>query len=196
MTHHNQPAVVLVHGLWNTVYIFSRLQLYLEQQGRKVYLVKLIPNNGDIGIDQQAKQLRAFIAESVGPQERFDLLGFSMGGLVSRYYLQRLGGLQQVRRFVGVSVPHYGSALAWFRWNIGGIQMRPGSKFLVDLNRDMTMLQDCRPVWLWTPYDLLVIPARNCCLSVGENMRLPVSTHDGMLQDERSLSAIATILKS
>ncbi|MEO0870251.1 MAG: lipase, partial [Cyanobacteria bacterium J06642_11] len=122
------------------------------------------------------------------------LLGFSMGGLVSRYYLQRLGGLQRVRQFVGVAVPNYGSTLAWFRWNIGGMQMRPSSPFLTDLNQDLAILQRCRPVWLWTPYDLLVLPARNCCLGVGKNQRLPVGSHNGMLRDERSLRAIATIL--
>ncbi|MEM9807831.1 MAG: alpha/beta fold hydrolase [Cyanobacteria bacterium P01_D01_bin.56] len=194
MTPENQPAVVLVHGLWNTVYIFSRLKLYLEQQGRNVHVVELMPNNGDIGIDQQAEQLKAFIADSMDAQERFDLLGFSMGGLVSRYYLQRLGGLQRVRQLVGVAVPHYGSALAWFRWNIGGMQMRPGSRFLIDLNRDMAALSPCCPVWLWTPYDLLVLPAKNCCLPVGKNRQLPVGSHNGLLRDERSLSAIAQAL--
>ncbi|MEM6255930.1 MAG: alpha/beta fold hydrolase [Cyanobacteria bacterium P01_D01_bin.156] len=195
MTHSGRPVVVLVHGLWNTVGIFNRLQPYLEDRGWSVHAVGLTPNNGDIGIEQQAGQLKAFIDKSIG-QRSFSLLGFSMGGLVSRYYLQRLGGLQRVQRFVGVAVPHYGSVLAWFRWNIGGRQMQPNSTFLHNLNQDMAMLQRCRPVWLWTPYDLLVIPAQNCCLPIGKTRRLPVSSHNGMLRDERSLRAIATILDS
>lgn len=69
--------------------------------------------------------------------------------------------------------------------------MRPGSDFLTDLNRDMEKLLVCRPLSLWTPYDLLVLPARHCCLPVGENQRLLVRTHDGMLWDEKSLAAIA-----
>lgn len=194
MTHSDRPAVVLVHGLWNTVNIFWRLRSDLEGQGWTVYAVNLWPNNGDIGIEQQAQQLRGFVEQSLGNTQPFDLLGFSMGGLVSRYYLQRLGGLRRVRRFVGVAVPHYGSALAWFRWNVGGRQMRPGSDFLADLNQDMDQLQSCRPVWLWTPYDLLVLPARHCCLPVGENQRLPVSSHNGLLRDQRSLAAIARAL--
>lgn len=195
MTHDGRPAVVLVHGLWNTVNIFGRLQVYLERQGWDVHAVSLIPNNGDIGIDQQAEQLHRFVELSLGSRQPFYLVGFSMGGLVSRYYLQRLGGLWRVRRFVGVVVPHYGSALAWFRWNIGGRQMRPGSSFLADLNWDMEQLLACRPLSLWTPYDLLVLPAYHCCLPIGENQRLLVTSHDGMLQDERSLRAIATALK-
>ncbi|MEM7066203.1 MAG: alpha/beta fold hydrolase [Cyanobacteria bacterium P01_B01_bin.77] len=196
MTHDGKPAVVLVHGLWNTVNIFERLQLYLERQGWDVHAVSLLPNNGDIGIDQQADQLERFVELSLGSQRSFYLVGFSMGGLVSRYYLQRLGGQRRVQRFIGVAVPHYGSALAWFRWNIGGTQMRPGSSFLADLNRDMERLLVCRPLSLWTPYDLLVLPARHCCLPIGENQCLPVKSHDGMLRDERSLRAIATALKN
>lgn len=190
MTHDEKPAVVLVHGLWNTVNIFWQLRPYLEEQGWTVHVVGLTPNNGDIGIDQQAQQLKAFIECSLAAQQPFYLLGFSMGGLVSRYYLQRLGGLQRVQRFIGVAVPHYGSTLAWFRWNIGGRQMRPGSAFLADLNRDVEQLAACQPLCLWTPYDLLVLPAHHCCLPIGTNKRLPVSSHNGMLWDKRSLAAI------
>lgn len=194
MTHSDKPAVVLVHGLWNTVNIFWQLRPYLEDQGWSVHAVNLTPNNGDISIDQQAHQLKTFVDETLSDQQRFNLLGFSMGGLVSRYYLQRLGGLQRVRRFVGVAVPHYGSTLAWFRWNIGVRQMRPGSGFLANLNQDMEMLSVCRPLSLWTPYDLLVLPAHHCRLPVGENQRLPVSSHNGMLRDQQSLAAIAQAL--
>ncbi len=194
MTNNGKPAVVLVHGLWNTVNIFWRLQPYLEKQGWTIYAVGLTPNNGDISIEQQAHQLKVFITQTLGERQSFCLLGFSMGGLVSRYYMQRLGGLQQVQRFIGVGVPHYGTALAWFRWNIGIRQMRLGSSFLADLNRDMEILAACRPLSLWTPYDLLVLPARHCCLPIGDNQRLPVSSHNGMLWDDRSLAAIAQAL--
>lgn len=196
MTHDRKPAVVLVHGLWNTVNIFWRLRGYLEEQGWNVHAVELTPNNGDISIEQQAFQLKTFVEQVLTIEQSFALLGFSMGGLVSRYYLQRLEGWQRVRRFIGVAVPHYGSTLAWVRWNIGGIQMRPGSAFLADLNQDMERLSVCRPLSLWTPYDLLVIPAWNCCLPIGENQRLPVIYHNGMVRNQQSLVAIAQALKS
>ena len=196
MTHDGKPAVVLVHGLWNTVNTFWRLRAYLEDRGWAVYAVGLTPNNGDISIEQQAQQLSRFVETSLGNQRSFCLVGFSMGGLVSRFYLQRLGGWRRVRQFVGVAVPHYGSALAWLRWNAGGRQMQPGSSFLADLNQDMERLIACRPLWLWTPYDLLVVPAHHCCLPIGKNIRLPVATHDRMLQDPRSLEAITQGLTS
>ena len=186
-----RPAVVLVHGLWNTTSIFRYLQVYLEEQGWRVSAVSLFPNNGDISIEHQAHQLETFVNRQLGQQQPFFLVGFSMGGLVSRYYLQRLGPKPRVRRWIGVAVPHYGSRLAWLRWNIGGRQMQPGSRFLQELNREIGALRPYRPLSLWTPYDLLVLPPRHCCLPIGENLRLPVPGHNAMVRDERSLVAIA-----
>ena len=54
-------------------------------------------------------------------------VGFSMGGLVSRYYVQRLGGLDHVDRLVTLSAPHNGSLLANLIANKGCREMRPGS---------------------------------------------------------------------
>jgi triacylglycerol lipase len=106
--------VVLVHGLWNTVNIFWRLRTYLEAQGWPVYAFNLVPNNGDVGIEQLAQQMQSFVHTTLGHQQSFDLVGFSMGGLISRYYLQNLGGVARVTRFISVATPHYGSTLAWF----------------------------------------------------------------------------------
>ena len=93
------------------------------------------------GLEKLAEQLKAFVDERIEPEQRFDLVGYSMGGLVSRYYLQRLGGLRRVRRFITLAAPHNGSYMAYLLPNRGGEQMRPGSAFIEDLNRDVVMLE-------------------------------------------------------
>lgn len=186
----DRNPVVLVHGLWNTANIFWKLRSHLEQHRWPVYAPNLVPNNGDVGIEILAQQLHTFIEEQLGQHQMIDLLGFSMGGLVSRYYLQRLGGLGRVNRFVTVVAPHNGSMMAWFRQNPGGIQMRPSSQFLKDLNQDKHQLQQIQVTSLWTPFDVFVVPASSGQLTVGQSLRLPVSTHNKMLQDLRSLEAI------
>ena len=117
-----------------------------------------------------------------------------MGGLVSRYYLQRLGGLKRVQRFVAVSVPHHGSLMAWFRYNPGGIQMRTGSRFITDLNRDQHQLANIQLTSLWTPFDMLVVPATSGRLAIGQSLKLPVVSHNKMLYDIRSLEVIKDCL--
>ena len=121
--------VVLVHGIWNTASIFSILKAHLEDQGWSVYALSMTPNNGDARLETLAEQVGQFVDKCVGPQQPIDLVGFSMGGLVSRYYVQRLGGLGRVQRLVTVSAPHRGTALGLFSDRPGVRQMRPGSAF-------------------------------------------------------------------
>ncbi|MEO1620685.1 MAG: alpha/beta fold hydrolase [Cyanobacteria bacterium J06632_3] len=189
-----QRPVVLVHGLWNTVDIFWRLRSHLAQFNRPVYGLSMAPNNGDIGIDEQAHQLKAYIESALPPEQSFDLVGFSMGGLVSRYYLQRLNGLNRVQRFVTIATPHYGSAMAWGRWNIGGRQLRPGSKFLRDLNQDLYTLESLNITTIWTPWDLLVVPATSCRLPIGTPRRVLTPSHNSLLTQPAALEAISSAL--
>jgi triacylglycerol lipase len=44
-----------------------------------------------------AQQLDARIRATFTMDEAIHLVGFSMGGLISRYYIQRLGGIHRVR---------------------------------------------------------------------------------------------------
>ncbi|MEM9163502.1 MAG: alpha/beta fold hydrolase [Cyanobacteria bacterium P01_F01_bin.4] len=182
--------VVLVHGLWNTANIFWKLRSHLENRGWPIHAPNLSPNNGDVGIEVLAQQLHTFIEQQFESRQVVDLLGFSMGGLVSRYYLQRLDGVGRVKRFVAVSTPHRGSMMAWFRQNPGGIQMRPGSQFLTELNQDEHQLKQLKVTSLWTPFDALVVPASSGRLTVGQSLMLSVATHNKMLQAPTSLEAI------
>ncbi|WP_228021500.1 lipase family alpha/beta hydrolase [Vasconcelosia minhoensis] len=181
----------MVHGLWNTAAIFVRLRAYLESRGWPVYALNMTPSNGDVGIEVLAQQVAAFA--QVHLNQPFDLVGFSMGGLVCRYYVQRLRA-GQVQRLVTVSAPHHGSALALFRFNPGGRQMRPGSRFLRDLNRDLSVLTQLQFVSIWTPFDALVVPAWSSRLPVGQEQIVPVWSHNRMVWDQRGMGAIAAAL--
>ncbi|MGB3766951.1 MAG: alpha/beta fold hydrolase [Phormidesmis sp.] len=186
--------VVLVHGIWNTASIFSVLQRYLESAGWRVYALSMIPNNGDAPISVLAEQVAAFVEDRLGRSQPFDLVGFSMGGLVSRYYLQRLGGLARVQRFVSVSTPHQGTALALFSQRLGVSQMRPGSPLLKSLNQDIHTLETIRFFSLWTPFDLLILPPWSSDMGLGQVEMLPIGAHNRMIRDEVGLRAIAKAL--
>lgn len=43
---------------------------------------------------------------------RFDLIGHSNGGLVSRYYVENLGGDRHIDKLITIDTPHYGSSMA------------------------------------------------------------------------------------
>ncbi|NEQ19920.1 MAG: lipase, partial [Microcoleus sp. SIO2G3] len=103
-------------------------------------------------------------------------------------------GSDRVQRFVTIASPHYGTWTAYFRPNIGAAQMRRGSAFLNALNQDADMLDRLNFTSIWTPLDLMIVPAASSQMPVGKNVQIPVSGHAWMVTDPRSLQAIAAAL--
>ncbi len=186
--------VVLIHGIDDTDRIFHRMKPYLQQQGWTVHSTSLTPSDGRVGLDRLAQQLQTFVAQTVAPGQPFDLVGFSMGGIISRYYVQRLNGSAQVQRFVTISSPHNGTYTAYLRRNTGGEQMRPNSTFLQDLNQSVDQLNQVQFTSFWTPLDLMIVPASSSQLPVGQEIQIPVIFHPWMVKDARVMGAIAQIL--
>lgn len=187
--------VVLVHGLTDTAIVFDRMTRRLEEMGWTVYSLDLVPSNGDRELDDLAHQLANFTQRHIAPGQPFDLVGFSMGGLVSRYYVQRLGGIEQVQRFVTIASPHNGTFTAFASMRPGCVQMRPNSGFLNDLNRDLPILERINFTSIWTPMDLMILPARSSELPIGRNILVPVPLHAWMITDERAIKTVAETLK-
>ena len=187
-------TLVLVHGIFNTGRIFSRMARYFEARGVRTLTPNLRPSSGVGGCESLGLQLKKDMDAEVEPEETLDLIGFSMGGLISRYYLQHLGGAQRVRRFVAISAPLHGSMLAWLVPSQGCRQMRPGSQFLAALNQDTESLAQVDMLTLWTPYDLMILPAKSSVTSLGRALKLPVLLHDMMIRDKRALESIAEFL--
>ncbi len=193
--NHPKNPVILVHGIWDTSDIFSKISLVLGELGWSVYSLNLIPNNASLGLDRLAEQLRDFIDQNLGSDRPFDLIGYSMGGIVSRYYVQRLGGIERVQRFITISSPHQGTLTAYALALEGCLQMRPNSQFLKDLNRDaVEILGRVKFTSIWTPYDSMIIPAKSSQMPVGKEVQLPILVHRWMVRDRRCLQLIADTL--
>jgi triacylglycerol esterase/lipase EstA (alpha/beta hydrolase family) len=194
MATKQQNPVLLVHGINDTGAVFNKMGLYLRQRGLSVYTVDLVPNNGAEVLDKLAQQVANYVAATFEPEQPLDLVGFSMGGIVSRYYLQRLGGIERVQRFITISSPHKGTVVAYGSWQPGCIQMRPNSDFLKDLNSDVQMLKQIDFTSIWTPYDLMILPATSSQLEIGKEVTVPVVLHPLMLTDFGTLEIVAKAL--
>lgn len=190
---HRNP-VLLIHGIDDTDVIFKGLSRHLRQLGWEVYTLNLVPSNGDVGLDRLALQVASFVNTTFAAGQPIDLLGFSMGGIISRYYVQRLGGIHRVQRFITVSSPHQGTWTGHLRFNEGAGQMRPGSPFLQDLKRDVMMLDRLQFTSIWTPLDLMIVPANSSQLPVGREVVIPVAGHAWMISDYRVWNEIVTAL--
>lgn len=196
--HHYHPAdpaiarnpVLLIHGLTDTSQQMRQIADYLTSWGWKVLTIDLRPNNGDANLEVLAAQVAATLERSFPPHQQIDLVGFSMGGLVGRYYLQRLGGLDRVRRFITISAPHQGTLAAYFSLRPGCVQMQPDSRFIDDLRRDVDVLRRLNLTSIWTPFDLIILPPDSSRLGFGKEVVLPIVAHPLMVSDPLALAAI------
>ncbi len=187
------PPVVLVHGIFSSGDDMERLARHLRSQAREVFQPTLTPNGGHAPIEDLAQQLADFIAEKIG-ERRFDLIGFSMGGLIARYYLQRLGGLARVARFISIAAPHHGTHLARLGSLPGWVQMRPGSEFLRDLANDAEALRAISFTSFYTPLDAVIVPARSSEMPQARNVRMWASMHPSFILERRCIRAVAAAL--
>lgn len=191
--------VVMVAGIDDTGAKMADIDRYLAARGWPDRLrVSLVPSNGSVGLDRLAVQLKEaserFAAEH--HSRRFDLVAFSLGGIVSRYYLEELGGAAHVSHFVCLSSPHHGTYTAFLRGGPGVAQMRPGSPLLTELDRDEATLRTISCTSIWTPLDLMIVPARSSNVSWARDIQIPVLLHPWMVSDKRVLAAVAAALAS
>ena len=190
----NRNPILLVHGLMDTSYKMRKIASHLRGLGWQVFDIDLTPNNGAARLEILAGQVADLIDRTFDPQQSIDLLGFSMGGLVTRYYIQRLGGIDRVQRFITISTPHNGTIAAHFSIQPGCIQMRPEHEFMQDLNRDVDRLKYLNFTSLWTPFDLIILPPSSSQLGIGTEKTIPALTHPLMVSDSRTLNAIVDAL--
>jgi triacylglycerol lipase len=103
--------ILLVHGIWDTGAVFGTMRSFLSGMGWTVHDLDMNPNNGDSQLEYLADQVADYIDRNFAADQPIDLVGFSMGGIVSRYYIQRLQGIRRVDRFVTLPTMAPGSPI-------------------------------------------------------------------------------------
>jgi acetyl-CoA carboxylase carboxyl transferase subunit beta len=95
--------------------------------------------------------------------ERVHVVGHSLGGLVARYYVQRMGGDSRVHTLVTLGSPHSGTNAAYLLPQRLVRQLRPGSELMQELAAPAA---GCRTrfVAYWSDLDQLIVPKRSATL--------------------------------
>ena len=159
-----ETPILLVHGMVDNRSIFTVLRRGLVRRGfGRIETMNYSILTGDIRA--AAAHLGAEverIVEETG-YERIHVIGHSMGGLIARYYVTRLGGDAHVHTLVTLGTPHQGSYLA-YSWP-GGLtrQLRPRSGLMTELAEPV---RECQTRFLnyWSDLDQVVVPQRNAVL--------------------------------
>jgi triacylglycerol lipase len=190
----------LVHGIWGDAAQLDPLRRALEARGLSAVALTLSPNDGSASIEELGGQIGRAIdglrqATSTETDQKVDLVGFSMGALASRWYVQRGGGKARVRRFVSISGPHAGTLTAHALGHAGARQMRPQSDLLSDLAADDDPWGPVEVHALYTPFDLMVVPATSALLPRARTThKIPALLHRWMLSDRRVHEIVASLL--
>ncbi|MFD8616620.1 lipase family alpha/beta hydrolase [Streptomyces sp. NPDC059513] len=160
-----ERPVVLLHGFIDNRSVFVLLRRALARHGRR-HLASL--NYSPFTRDPRtaAELLGRHVEELCARtgQREVDIVGHSLGGLIARYYVQRLGGDRRVRTLVTLGTPHGGTAVA----PGAGLhpivrQMRGGSTLIEELRRPAP---GCRTkfVSFWSELDQMMVPVDTACV--------------------------------
>lgn len=153
--------IILVHGVVDNHTIFTVLRRALMRRGfGRTISVNYSPLTDDIR--RVAKRLGR-VVESVCRETGYDrvhVIGHSMGGMIARYYVQRLGGDSRVHTLVTLGTPHEGTAPASFVPHNVARQLRKHSAIVEELAEPAPGCQT-RMVAIWSDLDQMIIPKRN-----------------------------------
>ncbi|AFZ31900.1 hypothetical protein Glo7428_3422 [Gloeocapsa sp. PCC 7428] len=186
--------VLLLHGRISSHLQMSKLADYLSHLGWHTYSLSFEPSTGELGLEHWARQIEDYISRNFSLEQPIDIVGFSMGGLAGRYYLQCLGGVNRVQRFISISTPHRGTWTAYLLSHIGCRQMRPNSPFLKMLDRHIECLASVSCTTIWTFFDVVILPASSSILPIGNSVQIPVIWHDCMPFSNRVMQVVAEAL--
>jgi hypothetical protein len=160
-----RPPVVLLHGFIDNRSVFVVLRRSLARHGRR-HLESLNYSPLTCDIRTAAELLGRHVEEICARtgHHQVDIVGHSLGGLIARYYVQRLGGDQRVRTLVTLGTPHGGTAVAPLASAHPIVrQMRTGSAPIEELRRPAP---GCRTrfVSFWSEQDRMIVPAEAACI--------------------------------
>ena len=105
---------------------------------------------------------------------RVNLIGYSLGGLIARIYLQEFGGYDHLGRAVYVGAPQDGIYTAYpASFTRGGRQVRAGSAFMRELNRTgPCACHGRRCLSIYLSKDGIILPSKSARLPCGYNLKL------------------------
>lgn len=187
------PPLVLVHGLLDTPAVFNGLKRELGERRHPLLIPALPLRLGATPVREAAELLGSHIEAAFGRQEPIDLLGFSIGGVIARTWIQLLGGHIRTRRFFSVGSPQQGTLTArpWPRRLFRGLaDLRWGSELLEQLNGDLSLLERIECHSFYSALDLAVLPGWLAVLPVGSRTMLPVLTHPQLLRDRSAIQVL------
>jgi pimeloyl-ACP methyl ester carboxylesterase len=187
--------VVFVHGLGGNRGAWWPLRLFLMMKGhRSLYAF----DHGEGAIEVHANRLNAFVDEVLATTKasHVDIVAHSLGGIISRCAIHRLGLHRRVRTLVTMATSHQGTYAAHYANTPLTRPLRPDSALLRELNRAPADRYPVRFVSIWSDRDVYVVPAESMKHPRAENIFIPGISHSQYLVSPRVFQLVASVLES
>jgi len=192
---HPYPVVLSEGTFFNMYNSFGAIAPDLADNGYCVYAFNygqtIDPSMFDAmgDIPKSAKQLSSFVDQVLSETgaKKVDIVGWSQGGMMPRYYIDDLGGASKVNMLVGFAPSNYGTTVDGLTTLLGDLglvgvtttllsvkceactQQLQGSSFLASLNRKPTV-SSVKYVVIETEDDEVVTPYTNAFLPAAPNV--------------------------
>ncbi len=195
----NQRPVLLVHGIVHNPSAFYKLRKKMDEHGwQNVYTVNYSTHHGSLMkmVEILSKRVNEIIRQT--GKKQIDIVAHSMGGLVARYFMTIGEGRGKVKNLVTLGTPHLGTEMSIFLRgiNLGSLDsdLRAGS-YLVKTLIDHALPRGSKVISLYTPYDILVWPRKNCIAKGApktsfENVEFKNVGHMGLLYSDQVLETV------
>jgi triacylglycerol esterase/lipase EstA (alpha/beta hydrolase family) len=181
--------VVLLHGLamnrTNWVWVGSRLA------SRGIGPLYATSYFSPQAVRRSAMHLKNFVERVVAREdaEQVDIVAHSLGGVVARYYIERLGGKRRVARLVTIASPHRGTVLGRIGLVRSAKELAHGSDFLDELGSPSPGVAYTS---IWSRADAIVVPAESASIApAGEDRVFDDLGHLSLLLSPRVVDAVA-----
>ena len=188
-----RKPIILIHGLWNTSDIFSLITAKLDEIGIEYFAPTLEHKYGMKSIVELTNLLNDLIIEKYGYEKELDILGFSMGGIIGRYWINKFNGYKRTRRFLTVGSPHKGTLASQLvpKYPFRGIsEMKINSHLLRELSKSDYLLNEIECISFFTYWDLMVFPGWKASLNSGEKISLKIYKHKNLIRNPNAVGKI------
>jgi pimeloyl-ACP methyl ester carboxylesterase len=190
--------IILLHGLVDNGSIFVALRRSLRRRGfGRIITLNYSPLSQDVReVARRLAQLVEKTCEETG-YEKVHVVGHSLGGVIARYYVQRLDGHARVHTVCTLGSPHNGTLTAHLLPQRLVKQLRPASDIMRELAEPAPGVST-RFVSFWSDLDELMVPKRSARLDhpdlMARNVLLRGVGHMALPIDGRVVREIATLL--
>lgn len=135
-----------------------------------------------------AEMLKSQVEALAGEFGRVNLVCHSAGGLIARYYFQKMSRRAAVSSVVFLGTPHQGTLAAYPGMLAKACrQMRPGSKFMAELDDGgLGRILVNRSLSIYSNHDFLVLPQQSARLAGARNVLLKGLLGHAMPLDPRA----------